>query len=577
MSSPENNSSTNNSSTNNGSANQNSETKISEQNGAAPARIRRPRRISGLWLIPLVTLLVALGMAFDNYRGRGPLVTIHFKSGAGIEAGRTLIKTLDVEVGQVEDVTLNDTLDGVIVTARIHGNFRGLLAENSRFWVVQPIVSLAGVSGLNTLISGQYIEFAPGGARRMSSEFTGLDKPPLTPIGTPGLRITLVADGDFSFAEGDHVHYQGRDVGQIEDVRYDFEDGRTYYDAFIEAPFHELIVPQTRFWKTSGVQAELTSDGVRLETGTLDSLLSGGVSFANPPGVTLSDTVNVQTEFYVYGSRAEIEDHQYQQSLRYWIMVSDSVGVGGLSEDSRVMYRGLPVGRVVDTDNIPEGRNLLDRSLQLPILIEIQPARLGLPDTSDGAARARADIENWIRAGLTATIGSRNFLVGQQQVELQYQNNIARDELDYFDGLAIIPTDHGSISRFTNSIEALLVKLNELPVENALDGISELTRQAATSLEQMQSLLESTQDLMASERSTALVGQLDATLSALQTLADTYSAESSATRDIQRTLNAVTDLMNEFRPLAEELRQRPSRLLFSEPPPAEAQPVRKQP
>jgi paraquat-inducible protein B len=540
-----------------------------------PARIRRPRRISGLWLIPLVTLVVALVMAYDNYVSQGPLVTINFKSGAGIEAGRTLIKTLDVEVGRVEEVTLNDTLDGVVVSARIHGDFRDLLAEDSRFWVVQPTVSLAGVSGLNTLISGQYIEFSPGSATRPSATFAGLDEPPLTPLGTPGLHLTLVTDGDFSFSRGDLVHYQGTVVGKIEDIRYDLDAGRTYYDAFIEAPFHELITPETRFWKTSGVQAELTSQGVRLETGTLDSLLLGGVSFTNPPGTQPGERPNVESEFYVYASRDDVDDRRYSQGLRYWVMVSDSVG--GLTENSRVMYRGLQVGSVVSTDNIPEGRNLLDRTLQLPILIEIHPGRLGLPDTQEGAERARMDIENWIRDGLTATIGSQNFLVGQQQVELEYQDGVKRENIQYYSDLAVIPADLGSIGRFTNSIESLLVKLNELPVEDALTGVSDLTRQASASLVRMQDLLESTQQMVASDRSADMVKQLDATLASLQALADTYSAESSTSREMQRTLQAVTDLMNEFRPLAEELRNRPSSLVFPGSPPPEAQPLRKQP
>jgi paraquat-inducible protein B len=541
-----------------------------------PARIRRPRRISGLWLIPLVTLVVALVMAYDNYISQGPMVTIHFKSGAGIEAGRTLIKTLDVEVGRVEEVTLNDTLDGVVVSARIHGDFRELLMEDSRFWVVQPSVSLAGVSGLNTLISGQYIEFSPGSAGRLSENFTGLDEPPLTPLGTPGLHVTLVTDGDFSFSRGDRVHYQGSVVGKIEDIRYDLDEGRTYYDAFIEAPFHELITPETRFWKTSGVTAELTSAGVRLETGTLDSLLLGGVSFTNPPGTRPSEQrPAVESEFYVYADRDDVDDRRYQEGLRYWVMVSDSVG--GLTESSRVMYRGLQVGSVVSTDNIPAGRDLLDRTLQLPILIEIHPGRLGLPDTPEGADHARMDIENWIREGLTATIGSQNFLVGQQQVELEYQDSAPRPEVQYYNDLAVIPTDLSSIGRFTNSIESLLVKLNEMPVEEALTGVAEMTRQASASLARMQDLLESTQQMVQSDNSAALVKQLDATLASLQSLADTYSAESNTSREMQRTLQAVTDVMNEFRPLAEELRNRPSSLVFPGSPQPEAQPLRKQP
>ncbi len=126
-----------------------------------PAKVAPLKRVSALWLIPIVTLLVGAWMVYDNWSQQGPLITIEFASAEGLEAGKTKIKTLDVEVGQVEQITLNKNLDGVIVTARIDIGFRDLLRQGSLFWVVQPNVSLSGVSGLGTILTGQYIRFSP--------------------------------------------------------------------------------------------------------------------------------------------------------------------------------------------------------------------------------------------------------------------------------------------------------------------------------------------------------------------------------------------------------------------------------
>jgi len=542
---------------------------------AVPARLSRLRSLSPLWLVPAITLLVGLVMVYQNYIGQGPQVTIRFNTAAGLEAGRTLIKTLEAAVGRVEDITLAEDMNSVLVTARIHNEFRDLLTEDARFWVVQPTVSLAGISGLNTLITGQYIRFAPGTATRTSDRFTGLEQAPLTPPGSPGLHLTLVTDGDFSFGRGEQIHYQGLTVGKIEDVRYDLAGGRIYYDAFIEAPFHELITTETRFWKASGVQAELTSDGFRLESGSLDTLLVGGVSFTTPPGSLRDDAPSVQTEYYVFPNRNAIDAPQYQEALRYWVMVRDSVG--GLGRDSRVVYRGVQVGRVLSTDYIPPGRNLLDRTLDLPVLIEINPGRLGLPDNTEGVERATQDIDTWIREGLVATIKAQNFLLGQQQVELEYHPGGQPVEVATFNELTVIPTDVDSIGRFTSSIEALLTKLNELPIEQTLDGVTQLSHDASATLTSMQALLESTQSLLSSDRNTALLQQLDATLASLQTLANSFSAESRTTQEAQRTLQAITDFMNEFRPLATELRNQPNSLIFPRNAPPELQPMRKQP
>ncbi|STI87035.1 paraquat-inducible protein B [Escherichia coli] len=46
-----------------------------------------------------------------------------------------------------------------------------------------------------------------------------------------------------------------------------------------------------RFWKDSGIAVDLTSAGMRVEMGSLTTLLSGGVSFDVPEGLDLGQPV----------------------------------------------------------------------------------------------------------------------------------------------------------------------------------------------------------------------------------------------------------------------------------------------
>lgn len=544
-------------------------------NRVTPANIAPLRKMSALWLIPFVTLVVALGMLINAYSNQGPLITIRFDNATGLEAGATKIRVRDVEIGQVESIALNDNLDKVEVTARINKQYRDKLVEDSRFWVVQPTVSLSGVSGLNTLISGQYIRFSPGNSERVVSTFEGLEQAPLTPLGTPGLHVTLVTDGEFSFSRGDSIRYQGMTVGKIEDIRIDLDVGKIYYDAFIEAPFHELISNETRFWNTSGIRAELTDQGFRVEVDSLDSILLGGISFTTPDGSSDSaGSPDPQTEFYVYSNQRAIYDVQYQYALQYWIMVPGSVS--GLSAGSRVMYRGIQVGRVVRTDYLPEGRNLLDRTLDLPVLLEINPGRLGLPDTLESLARATADINTWIQQGLTATIKSQNLLVGQQQVELEYSADGPAVQLTQFNGLPVIPTGLNTIDKFTDSIEEILGKINRLPFESLLGNADQLMRDASSTLQQLEQLLSRGEALLSDERGTALIDQLNASLASLQKLAESFSGDSATNQQMQATLQSITETMTEFKPLLEELRNKPNSLVFPQTLSPELQPTRKQ-
>ena len=57
------------------------------------------RRISAVWLVPLLALIIALVVAWRTYADRGPLIEIVFDNAAGIEAGQTTLRFRDVNVG----------------------------------------------------------------------------------------------------------------------------------------------------------------------------------------------------------------------------------------------------------------------------------------------------------------------------------------------------------------------------------------------------------------------------------------------------------------------------------------------
>ncbi len=544
-------------------------------NNPPPAKVTGLRRVSPLWLIPLLTLVVGAWMVYDDWSRQGPLITIEFPTAEGLEEGVTKIKTRDVEVGQVEEITLNSDLNGVIVTARMNSEFRTLLVEGSRFWVVAPTISLSGISGLGTLMTGQYIRFSPGKSEIRTSHFRGLDSPPLTPMNTPGLHLMLTTDGDFSFAKGDLVHYKGINVGKVEDVELNFLERKIYYNVFITAPYHQLISSETRFWKASGIRAELTGGGFQVEAGPIDSLLLGGISFSIPEGHFVSEPVAENSLFYVYPSRSAIFEKQYLFSIQYWVLAEGSVG--GLSVASPVVHRGIQVGKVLRTDYIPEGRNLLDKNMNIPVLIEINPGRLGLPDSEESLARATADINTWISQGLVATIKSDNFLLGSQLVDLQYEEGTSQAELTYFMDLVVIPTGIDTLDQFTRSIEEFIAKINHLPLESVVSKLELVLDEGATTLVNFQELASTGDTLIGDERITELLVQLSGTLSALEVTAQSFANDSQTNQDLQRTLQQISGFLAEMIPLITELKNQPSGLIFPTSPREEPEPLRKQP
>src|SRR4030095_3705640 len=140
---------------------------------------RRRQRISVVWIIPILAAVVAIGIAIQRILSEGPTITIVFKAAEGVEAGKTFIKYKDVNIGQVTAVELSDDYTKVTVTAKIAKSAAGRIIEDAKCGVVEPRVTLSGVSGLGTLLSGNYIGFEPGTSDTKQRTFIGLEVAPI--------------------------------------------------------------------------------------------------------------------------------------------------------------------------------------------------------------------------------------------------------------------------------------------------------------------------------------------------------------------------------------------------------------
>jgi paraquat-inducible protein B len=110
--------------------------------------VRTRRGISLVWLIPLVAGAIAIWLAYATLQEKGPKITVLFDSAEGLEAGKTPVKYLNVEVGLVDDVALSEDLSHIIVTADLDKSMAAHMKEGTRFWIVRPRIGRGGISGL---------------------------------------------------------------------------------------------------------------------------------------------------------------------------------------------------------------------------------------------------------------------------------------------------------------------------------------------------------------------------------------------------------------------------------------------
>src|SRR6266446_8245953 len=150
---------------------------LSEPPAIPHATARRSRRISVIWVIPLVAVAIGAWLAWDTLSKEGPTIKIAFESGEGLQAGQSQLKYKDIVFGTVKSLELSPDQTHVVVTVATTHQAEPLLTDGTVFWVVKPRLSAGNISGLETLFSGSYIGMLSAAqAGKSQRDFVGLDR-----------------------------------------------------------------------------------------------------------------------------------------------------------------------------------------------------------------------------------------------------------------------------------------------------------------------------------------------------------------------------------------------------------------
>src|SRR5260370_37826395 len=77
--------------------------------------IRRRRRLSPIWILPIVAVLVATWLGYTAFADKGPTIAISFKTASGLEAGKTQIKYHDIGLGIGQGVDAAPVVSHIVV------------------------------------------------------------------------------------------------------------------------------------------------------------------------------------------------------------------------------------------------------------------------------------------------------------------------------------------------------------------------------------------------------------------------------------------------------------------------------
>jgi paraquat-inducible protein B len=357
---------------------------MSQETPASPteARIKTKRRISPFWLLPVIALMIAGWLIWNSFEDRGNTITIDFMSADGIVPGRTPVRFQGVEVGTVQDISLSKDLNKISVSASIKGDMKDALRKETQFWLVTPKASLAGVSGLDALVGGNYIGMMPGKGDP-ETHFTALDTQPKYRINNGELMIHLHAPDLGSLNSGSLVYFRKIPVGRVYDYAINTDKQGVTIDVLIDRRFTSLVKKGSRFWNVSGVKADVGLTGAKVQLESLAALVNGAIAFDSPDDSTAAQQ---NDEFGLYADLAHS-----QRGVLITLALPDGDGLKAGS--TPLMYQGLEVGQLTKLTLNPGGDVTGEMTVDPSVVnllrentrIELRAPKLSLSDVNVSA------------------------------------------------------------------------------------------------------------------------------------------------------------------------------------------------
>jgi paraquat-inducible protein B len=302
------------------------------------AKARPASNWSAIWVLPLIALLIGGWLGWRAYSTAGIEIHVAFQSGEGIQIGKTEVIYKGMPIGKVVALALERGPDsrGVIATLEMDKDVEPHLLTGTRFWLVKPSVSLAGITGLETLVSGNYIAASPGEGEP-TREFTALSEPPPLADTEPGLHLTLKAERLGSLGRDSPVFYKQIQVGRVKSYALAEDQSTVEVKLFIEPAYASLVRKHTRFWNASGISIDADLSGFKLRSESLASIVAGGIAFATPEHRTDSPPTDPSLPFRLY------EDFEAAQAgIRVMVKLSDFEGLQ--AGRTPVLYNGIQAG-----------------------------------------------------------------------------------------------------------------------------------------------------------------------------------------------------------------------------------------
>lgn len=524
---------------------------------------KRRRTLQLVWIIPILAAIIGASLAIKSYMERGPVITITFKNGEGMEPGKTKIKYKDVQIGLVKGIAIAPDRSHVIVSAELTKESEGLLVKDTRFWVVRARISGGNVSGLGTLMGGSYIGVDAGVSKEQQLAFKGLEMPPLVTMDLPGRQFILRAADIGSLDVGSPIYYRRIQVGEVIAYELDKSGKGVTLKSFIRAPYDQYVKANTLFWHASGIDLSLDASGVKVNTESIASILLGGISFQSPDDSLDAPPATPNSTFVLFHSRDEAMKRPDTVIETYVLVFKESVR--GLPVGAPVDLRGVTVGEVTKINVELDPRK---KEFAMPVEVQFYPERLRARYRNNNDHGKNMDsrtlLNSIIENGFRAQLRSSSLLTGQLYVALDFFPTAPPAKMNWSKNPPEFPTIPASLEQLQAILMQIAQKIEKLPLEELAGDARKAVQSLDTTLKSADKMLRQVDGTVVPEVRTTLDDvrkTLDEFRTAVGGAKQALSADAPLQHDMRDAMRELSRAAQSLRGLAEYLDRNPEALL----------------
>ncbi len=532
--------------------------------------------ITSIWIVPIIAIVIALWLAFQYYSELGPKIEIIFQSNEGLKEGQSQVKFRNVPIGKVLKVMLDENGEGVKVIARIDKEAAIYLNDEAKFWIVKPEVGIGGVSGLDTILSGTYINMASQKKKTKKRDFIGLEQP--YRLLDKGDYFHLSASSSHNLKEGTPVFFKSMKAGFVEYIAIGLDGQSVDVIIYVDKAYIPYIHTDSKFWVQSSLSIDYLNGQLNFNMAPMSNIVSGGIEFSTS-GEDVKKKVPYDYIFRLYKDSAVAAEKKIGKggkAIRDYHMVFNTT-TAKLKKDASVRFDNFDVGRVKSVDYAYDRKS---HQLSGEVIVSIDTSIFF--DSNDTSHTGVENLENAVKEGLRASLQEHDPITSYLYIDLDFVETNQTKEIVQKEHYAVFPTISTSGEGIMGGLSGLIDSIRELPLDSLIisineavesfsglmnsneQAISKLLSGLSKTLDGVNKMVGSKEFAKMPKELNKTMRELQKTLRSLDSVMKSNSDESLMASQLSETLKEVKKASIDTQKLFKKLDRKPNSLIFGD-------------